>query len=96
MYLLNAWTPYKGPLPSDGKIDGFASAQARKEFFDTSSMRAQAATKFGIIGGSVWIVVLLVALVTLNAVNATPKIDQVSLAVTQTLAALTTTPTPIP
>jgi hypothetical protein len=92
-YLLNTWTPYKGPLPSEGKIEGFASTQARKEFYDTTPMRAQAATKYAIIAGSTWLVVMVVLFLVLNR-NTAPKVDAVSMAVTQTLAALTVTPTP--
>jgi hypothetical protein len=91
MYLLNSWTPYKGPIPSEGKVEGFASAEERKKFFDTSSMRAQAATKFGLIAGATWFFVMAVLFFVLNTPS---KADQISLAVTQTLAALIVTPTP--
>lgn len=32
---------YRGPLPSDGAVDGFASKDDRKEYFDTTDQRTR-------------------------------------------------------
>jgi hypothetical protein len=55
-YLLNVWVPFRGPLPSDGPVEGFASKAARIEFYDTGPQRIRAAVKAGVIGGVIWLI----------------------------------------
>lgn len=55
-YIRNLWVPFRGPLPSDGPVEGFASKAARIEFYDTTPLRVRTATKFGIIGVAVWMI----------------------------------------
>lgn len=55
---------YRGPLPSDGPVDGFASKADRVEFYDTTDARTREIWKagwiFGIIAiagtGVMWLV----------------------------------------
>jgi hypothetical protein len=65
-YILNIWVPFRGPLPSDGPVEGFASKQARIEFFDTGPKRIRAAFKAGVIGGVLWLAGLLTVIVILG------------------------------
>jgi hypothetical protein len=58
-FILNAWVPFRGPLPSDGPVEGFASKAARIDFYDTTAQRIRTAMKFGTIGGVVWLVGLV-------------------------------------
>jgi hypothetical protein len=48
-YIRNSWVPYRGPLPSDGPLDGFDDKQARIDYFDTSPLRIRYATLFATI-----------------------------------------------
>jgi hypothetical protein len=61
-FVLNSWVPFKGPLPSDGPVEGFASKQARIEWFDTSALRVRTASKYALIGAATWLAGVLVAL----------------------------------
>jgi hypothetical protein len=54
-YFMNNWVPAKGPLPSDGPVEGFTSRAVMKAFYDTSGMRIRAAAKAGVIVAIVWI-----------------------------------------
>jgi hypothetical protein len=67
-YILNTWMPFGGVMPSDGPIDGFASKQARIEFFNDAihARRIRAATKAGFIGALVWLTVLFTAVIILS------------------------------
>ena len=65
-FVLNVWVPFRGPLPADGPIEGFASKAARIEFFDTGPIRIREVTKIGIIGGMVWAVGVVAAYLVLN------------------------------
>ena len=62
-WILNAWVPYRGPLPSDGPVEGFASKAARIDFFDTTALRVRTSAKGWLIGAAVWLVGILVALI---------------------------------
>lgn len=53
-FIRNTWVPFRGPLPSDGPEEGFASKAARIEFYDTTPLRIRTAVKFGVIGIVVW------------------------------------------
>ena len=66
-YVMNNWVPFRGPLPSDGPVEGFASKAARIEYFDTNPQRIRTAFKFGIAGGVLWLVGLLTAMLILNS-----------------------------
>jgi hypothetical protein len=68
-YILNIWMPFRGPLPSDGPVEGFASKSARIEFYDTSPLRIRTATKFGIIGAVIWMVGLVTAYLILRSLE---------------------------
>lgn len=68
-FILNAWVPFRGPLPSDGPEEGFASKAARIEFYDTGPQRIRTAMKFGIIGGVVWAVGLVTSYLILNSIG---------------------------
>jgi hypothetical protein len=65
-FVLNNWVPFKGPLPSDGQVEGFASKAARIEFYDTTPMRIRMATKIGISGAVLWAVGTVVAYLILS------------------------------
>jgi hypothetical protein len=67
-YVLNIWCPYRGPLPSDGPIDGFASKTDRMDFFDTGPQRIRIATYLGGAGGFLWLLGLLIAIIVLKSV----------------------------
>lgn len=60
-FIQNTWVPFRGPLPSDGPVEGFPSKAARIEFFDTTPLRIRTAVKFGIIGGILWLIGLMTA-----------------------------------
>jgi hypothetical protein len=62
-FIMNSWVPYKGPLPSDGPVEGFASKQARIDYFDTGPQRVRAASKWWLIGAATWLVGMITALV---------------------------------
>jgi len=64
---MNKWVPFRGPLPSDGPIEGFDSKQARIEFYDTHPQRVRAAFKFGVIGAITWLAGLLTSYFILNS-----------------------------
>jgi hypothetical protein len=68
-FVMNSWVPFRGPLPSDGPVEGFASKAARIEFFDTTPLRIRTAFRVGIIGGAIWLVGLLASLLILNSLN---------------------------
>ena len=68
-FILNGWVPFRGPLPSDGPEEGFASKAARIEFYDTGPQRIRTAMKFGIIGGVVWAVGLVTSYLILRSVG---------------------------
>jgi hypothetical protein len=70
-YILNAWVPFRGPLPSDGPVEGFASKAARIEFYDTTAQRIRTAMKFGIIGAVVWLVGLVTSYLILSSLGGT-------------------------
>ena len=69
-FILNSWVPFGGSLPSDGPVEGFASKAARIEFLDLGPRRIRAAFKAGVIGGVLWLVSLLTALVVLGNIVA--------------------------
>ena len=68
-FILNIWVPYRGPLPSDGPVEGFASKAARIEFYDTRPQRIRAAFKAGTIGGVIWLTGLLTAIIILGKIG---------------------------
>jgi hypothetical protein len=68
-FILNTWVPFRGPLPSDGPVEGFASKAARIEFYNTGPQRIRMATKIGIICGVVWLAGLLVAILVLKSLG---------------------------
>lgn len=68
-FIMNAWVPFRGPLPSDGPEEGFASKAARIEFYDTTPVRIRTAMKFGIIGGVVWMAGLVASYLILNSLG---------------------------
>lgn len=68
-FILNTWVPFRGPLPSDGPVEGFASKQARIEFYDTTALRIRTAAKYGIIGGVVWLSGLLASYFILSSIG---------------------------
>ena len=68
-FILNAWVPFRGPLPSDGPVEGFASKAARIDFYDTTAQRIRTAVKYGIIGGVVWLVGLVTSYLILNSLG---------------------------
>ena len=68
-YLMNSWVPFRGPLPSDGPVEGFASKVARIEFYDTTPLRIRTSTKTAVIGGVVWLVGLVVAFLMMNSLG---------------------------
>jgi hypothetical protein len=55
-FIMNVWVPFRGPLPADGPVEGFASKTARIEYYNTGPARIRSATKAGIIGGVLWAV----------------------------------------
>lgn len=61
-YILNSWVPFRGPLPSDGPVEGFASKQARIDYYDTGPLRIRTSAKFGLIGAGIWLAGILTAL----------------------------------
>ena len=61
-YILNSWVPFRGPLPSDGPVEGFASKQARIDYYDTTPLRVRTSAKAGLIGAAIWLAGILVAL----------------------------------
>ena len=63
--IMNSWVPFKGPVPSDGPVEGFASKQARIDYFDTAPVRIRTAAKFGVIGAVTWLVGLVTSLIVL-------------------------------
>jgi hypothetical protein len=65
-FVLNSWVPFRGPLPSDGPVEGFASKVARIEFFDTNPLRIRTAFRLGIIGGVIWMVGLVASYLILS------------------------------
>lgn len=69
-FIRNSWVPFRGPLPSDGPVEGFASKQARIEFYDTTPLRIRTATLFGVIGFVAWAVGALVAYLVLQGMAA--------------------------
>ena len=68
-FLMNSWVPFKGPLPSDGPVEGFASKAARIEFYDTTPLRVRSATKAGVIGGVLWLVGLVTSYLIMNSLG---------------------------
>lgn len=48
---------FRGPMPSDGEVDGFASKEARIEFFSTNDQRFKETVKAIVI----WVIVGIVA-----------------------------------
>jgi hypothetical protein len=68
-YFMNSWVPFKGPLPSDGPVEGFASKAARIEFYDTTPLRIRSATKAGVIGGVLWLVGLVTSYLIMNSLG---------------------------
>ena len=68
-FLMNKWVPFRGPLPSDGPVEGFASKVARIEFYDTTPLRIRTATKAGVIGGVLWLVGLVTAYLVMNSLG---------------------------
>jgi hypothetical protein len=69
-YIMNAWVPFRGPLPSDGPVEGFPSKNARIDFFNTQPQRIRASFKAGVIGGVLWLTGLLTAIIILSKVGA--------------------------
>jgi hypothetical protein len=65
-FILNAWVPFRGPLPADGPVEGFASKAARIEFYDTGPLRIRTATKVGAICAVVWTVGLIASYLVLS------------------------------
>jgi hypothetical protein len=65
-YYLNVWVPFRGPLPSDGPVEGFASKAARIEYYDTRPLRVRTAFKAGAIVAGIWLVGLVTAFVILT------------------------------
>ena len=61
-YILNSWVPFRGPLPSDGPVEGFASKQARIDYYDTTPLRVRTSAKAGLIGAGIWIAGILTGL----------------------------------
>lgn len=47
---------YKGPLPSDGPIDGFDSNESKLEYYSTNAQRFRESIKAGVI----WFIVVIV------------------------------------
>jgi hypothetical protein len=66
-FILNTWVPFRGPLPSDGPVEGFASKAARIEFYDTGPQKIRMAVKWGTICGVIWLVGLLTAILVLQS-----------------------------
>ena len=65
-FIRNSWVPFRGPLPSDGPVEGFASKAARIDFYDTTPLRIRTAFKFGVIGFITWLVGLGTSILILN------------------------------
>ena len=68
-FFMNTWVPFRGPIPSDGPVEGFASKQARIDFYDTSALRIRTAVRAGVIGGMTWIVGAVVSIVILSSLG---------------------------
>lgn len=47
---------YRGPMPSDGPVDGFVSTEAKLEYFNTSAQRFRESTRAVVI----WIIIGIV------------------------------------
>jgi hypothetical protein len=65
-YIRNSWVPYRGPLPTDGPLDGFDDKQTRIEYFDTVPLRVRTATLYSTIMLVIAIVGDLIAFIILN------------------------------
>jgi hypothetical protein len=55
-WVRNNWVPFRGPLPSDGELDGFYDDADRMKFFDTHDLRFRTAAILGVIGLVTWII----------------------------------------
>ena len=53
-YIRNNWVPFRGPTPSDGPVNGFASKADEIQFYDTHDLRIQTTWKYGVIIAVVW------------------------------------------
>lgn len=66
-FFMNSWVPFRGPVPSDGPVEGFASKQARIDFYNTHDVRVRAAAKAAAIGAGIWLVGIIVVVVAKGA-----------------------------
>jgi len=68
-FIRNTWVPFRGPLPSDGPVEGFASKAARIEFYDTNPIRIRRAFNVGAIGVIIWMLGMITSLLILNSLS---------------------------
>ena len=69
-YIRNSWVPFRGPLPSDGPVEGFADDSARIDFFDTNPLRVRMSTIYALSGFIVWGVGAITSFLILNSLRA--------------------------
>ena len=55
-YIRKIWVPFRGPMPINGPVDGFADDGDRMQFFDTSALRIRTMWKYIVIIAVVWAV----------------------------------------
>jgi len=71
-YIRNSWVPFRGPLPSDGPVEGFADDGARIDFFDTHPLRVRTSTIYALIGFITWGVGAIILFLVLNSMQLRP------------------------